>query len=233
MTNSVEGTVSATLGGLRAEIRGKIPFRFAEQHLRAAHLFRRLVARLEHVNQDQARHAFFDEIRAYTSACILSAAAALEAIANELWLAHKSEVLKAYLEGDTSKPKLSLKRIEQKPTLDKYNLALEALGAKAFEEHDPVYFAVQNLIEFRNVLIHMKPVSNDREQTLERSLRESFALSPFTSEDADFLTLRCMSAGSCTWATSNAHNFLAAFVERAGDGKLDSRVHELLELEEE
>lgn len=75
---------------VRIQMTGRVIANFALQHLKAAIMFRDHLIKLETDYAGQAFGSFFEEIRSYGSACIMSATASLEALINELFIAHNS-----------------------------------------------------------------------------------------------------------------------------------------------
>ena len=75
---------------IRFQGTGRVIANFALQHLKAASMFRHHLIKLETDYAGQAFGSFFEEIRSYGSACIMSATALLEALINELFIAHNS-----------------------------------------------------------------------------------------------------------------------------------------------
>ena len=72
------------------QVTGRVIANFALQHFHAATLFRDHLLRLEAEHAGHQYGAFFESIRCYASACIMSAAASMEALINELFIAHGS-----------------------------------------------------------------------------------------------------------------------------------------------
>src|SRR5687767_3067117 len=134
---------------------GRVIANFAWQHLRAATIFRDHLIKLETDNAGRAFGSFFLEMRSYGSACIMSAAASLEALINELFIAHNSP-LRAQLPDFESKF-WGKGGIERKPILEKYQLALKMLNQPLLNEHSSPYRDAWALIELRNALVHYKP----------------------------------------------------------------------------
>lgn len=65
---------------------------FAWQHLKAATIFRDRVFALEDEHLKEPLGLFFEEVRSYASACLMSSAASLEALINELFIAHDGQL---------------------------------------------------------------------------------------------------------------------------------------------
>ncbi len=82
------------LPSIRFQGQGRVIANFALQHLTAATIFRDQLVKLEADNAGQPFGNFFVEIRSDGSACIMSAAASLEALINELFIAHNSPLRK-------------------------------------------------------------------------------------------------------------------------------------------
>jgi len=198
-----------------AQATGRVIANFAWQHLRAAALFRQHLVRIETEHAGQEFSAFFEDIRSYASACIMSAAASLEAFINELFIAHNSK-LRAQLK-DFEAEFWGKGGIERWPILDKYQHALSMLQAPCFDERAPPYREAWGLIELRNALVHYKPTwdpERQRQAELAEVLMDRFALSPFPDEGADFVTMKCMSAGCGTWAISTVIALITEFDAR-------------------
>jgi hypothetical protein len=71
------------------EVSARVIANFAWQHLKAATIFRDHVTALEKEYIKGDFGAFFEEIRSYASACLMSSVASLEALINELGLTPK------------------------------------------------------------------------------------------------------------------------------------------------
>lgn len=200
--------------GLQAT--GRVIANFALQHLTAAALFRNHVARVESQNAGQSFGAFFEDIQSYGSACIMSSAAALEAFINELFIAPSGKLrsLIADFEADF----WGRGGIERKSILDKYQQALAMLNMPELDEDMSPYRDAWGLIELRNALVHFKPTWDPvrrRQIELEEALAGQFALSPFPGAGADFVTMKCMSAGCASWAVATVVGFVREFDSRA------------------
>ena len=197
---------------------GRVIATFAAQHLKAASLFRDHVARIETENLGQEFGAFFEDIRSYASACIMSSTASLEALINELFIAHGSKLRAGVSNFETA---FWGRGIERKPTLDKYQLALSVLRVKKFKEtNTPAYRAAGALVELRNALIHHQPTwdlpPRPRQDNLAAALkRQHFPVSPFLPDKrADFVTMQCMSHGCARWAVETVVAFVSEFDAR-------------------
>jgi hypothetical protein len=217
---------------------------FALQHLRAASLFRALVEQLESEHAGEESGPFYDDIRSYCSACIMSSVASMEALINELFLMDGGRLrYMVELKGDfdelfwgrktttrREKPKKRRKwkatekrgpkGIERNSCLKKYQLALTFLEKEPLDEQSDVYRDAHDLIEFRNYLVHFKPITWDlrtrRSTPLEELLAGRFPLSPFPNIGANFLTRKCMCSGAARWALETRMALTREFQSRAG-----------------
>lgn len=201
-----------------AHIQGRYVATFASQHLQASLIFRDHLVSIEAQHAGEEFGAFFGIIRSYGSGCIMSAAAALEALINELFITAGS--LRATLQDfDVEFWGSSARRgIEGLPILEKYQRALNLLGVALLDETAPVYADARWLIELRNALVHFKPIwDSERKRTIELSeaLRDRFPLSPFVDTGADFVTMKCMSGGCANWAIAAVVSLVREFDVRA------------------
>jgi hypothetical protein len=214
--NHIVQPPSGQLQNMTMQATGRVIATFAFQHLTAAALFRDHVARIESQNADQGFGAFFEHIRSYGSACIMSSAAALEAFINELFIAHNGKLRALITDFETEF--WGRGGFERKPILDKYQQALSMLNMPALDEHASPYREAWGLIELRNGLVHYKPTwdpDRQRQIELEEALAGQFALSPFPDTGADFVTMKCMSAGCARWAVGTVVAFVREFDSRA------------------
>jgi hypothetical protein len=213
----VVGSLSATELPDTVTATARVIATFALQHLRAAKHFRNRVGDLEAAHIGRPFGEFFDEVRAYSSACLMSCAAGLEALINELFLAHGSPLRSKF--DDFEHQFWGKSGIENQPFLKKYQTALRLLGAKPLDQSSRLYRDVWAVHELRNALVHYKPTWDpDRHRVIELrdELDGRFELSPFPDAGANFISMRCMSAGCTRWAFDASISFIAEF---------DSRTH--------
>jgi hypothetical protein len=191
----------------------RVTANFALQHLKAAALFRDHVVRIETQILRQGLSQFPDELRSYGSACIMSSAAALEALINELFITPEGE-LRARMpdfENEFWKPYVG---VECKPILGKYQHALALLNKPKLNENISPYQDAKGLIELRNMLVHFKPTWDpDRKRRIDitKLLEGRFALSPFLGSGSDLFSMRCMSAGCTQWAVGTVKSYVSEF----------------------
>jgi hypothetical protein len=189
---------------------------FAFQHLKAAVTFRDHVASIEQSHAGQPFGPFFEDIRSYGSACIMSAAASLEALINELFIDPYGPLRKQLEDFETDF--WGPRGIERKRPLEKYQIALRMLGYPKLEQDAQPYRDAWALIELRNALVHFKPTwdpERQRNVDLTDVLRNKYELSPFPDTGADFVTMRSMSAGCMSWVTQTVFAFVQEFHGRA------------------
>jgi hypothetical protein len=187
--------------------------------LKAATISRDRVIALEGEHVGQPLGAFFEEIRSYASGCLLSAAASLEALINELYIAHNCRLRTQF--ADFESEFWGENGIERKRILKKYQLALEMLGAAHLDQHCAPYRDAWALLELRNALVHFKPTwdpEHQRRVELVDVLAGRFSLSPFPDVGADFISAKCMSGGCAQWAVATTFALIHEFDQRT---KLD------------
>ena len=146
----------------------------------------------------------------------MSSAASLEALINELFIAHDGK-LRARM-SDFETEFWGSKGIERKkPMLIKYQLALAMLNVSKFNQKASPYREASALVELRNALVHHKPTwdrARGHEVELAEVLKGRFLVSPFPDEAADFVTMKCMSHGCASWAVETVVAFTSAFDAR-------------------
>lgn len=189
---------------------------FALQHLKAASTFRNQLQSIEAANDHNAFGAFFEDIRSYGSACIMSTAASLEALVNEFFINPEGQLRKQLADFEVAF--WGRNGIERKSPLEKYQLALDMLGQARMDEHGASFRNAWALFELRNALVHYKPTWDpDRQRMVElvEVLKGKYDLSKFPDSEADFVTMRTMSSACMNWVVASAIAFLREFDSRA------------------
>lgn len=196
---------------------GRVIATFGFQHLSTCILFRDKLESIEKENLGNEFGSFFETVRAYGSAGIMSAAAALEALINELFIDPHENLRPLF--SDFEKEFWKKGGVERKPILKKYNLALSMLGAQTIDTNDSIYVETDALIELRNALVHFKLIwdpKRKRHIALETMVAGKFQLSPFPDSGADFVTMKAMSSSCLRWSISTIGQFIEEFQKRAG-----------------
>jgi len=194
-----QGTVSASV---RANL--------ALQHLLGAARFTRQSYQVEQANAGKPNGPFFEELIHLVTAAVTLSVGSLKAFANEL-----------FADGTQCFSSLS-KEIrdaiwvlaEQRPSMEKYDLALTLHAARPFDKGLPVYQNVEALVRLRNALIHFNPEwddAQDKHKKLSEHLRNKFPLSPFSPANGPLFPKRCMSHGCAEWAVRSVIAFLTDF----------------------
>lgn len=218
---------------------GRAISNFALPHYVAAKTFVQQANAIEVANVGRPFGPFYDGLRTFVSAAVLSSTAAMEAFINESFVAHggalrtKLKDFDAEFWGDASAGAGVLTRflsqllgrrrrrrgIEMFSILDKYNKALKLLGKPKIAKGDPIYVHAELLIGMRNYLIHFKPLwdaPRDREQELINGLTGKFTLSPYVDPTSDFVTMRCMTASCGDWAVRTTKDLIHEYGRRTG-----------------
>jgi hypothetical protein len=186
---------------LKVNAEGASRFNFSIEHLLAAAHFSRHVAELEQAHTGEPFGAFFDEILWFSSACVLSCAAGLEAYVNELFIDHFPDL----------RPE-DADKIEWKSILEKFNDALRLKQKPLLDGSRPIQ-DVAALLALRNHLTHFKPRWDYNK--LSRNLEVRFAPSPFIA-DRSIFPQGWATHGCTKWAVKSCVDFLIAFESRAG-----------------
>jgi hypothetical protein len=166
---------------------------------------------------------------------ILSSVAFLESTINELY---SDAVDNAYFFYDEKNETL-LKTISEKwkneknfdraPLVNKYQKILLIAGTFAFDDDDPAYTNVRNLIEIRNFLMHYKrewltvkkgrmvgDCCETQGEKLEKILKTRFAPNPFAHKNQPFFPDKCLGHGCAEWAILNSLIVSDEFFRRLG-----------------
>ena len=179
------------------------------RHLSAAVRFSCAVGPLEQEHQDQPIGEFWEEIFSLSTACVLTAAASVEAYANEL-----------FFERDTVFPGYSsdlLTTYDRKPTKEKFDYALSWRKCPdGLDWGKPPGQDVTALIKLRDALMHYKlcDSKSDHNKSISNKLRYKFEPSPFFSDD-DIFPQRWASYSCTKWAVKSVVDFLNEFVSIA------------------
>lgn len=209
-------TLQAELG-LTASVEAVLRTRtdFSIQHLLAATYFSRQVANVERAHAGEKFGSFFEEILWFSSACVLSCAAALEAYANELFVDRAQHF--PDLRSDIVDKLWEL--YEQKPTLEKFDMALYIKQKPPLERGSRPTQDVAALIALRNGLTHFKPEWDDEQvehAKISKRLADRFAPSPFLADQEPIFPKGWATSGCTRWAVQAAVSFLQDFEISAG-----------------
>lgn len=210
----VTAKCEAVLGPIRCESRATVRMNFSVQHILAAAKFSRHVNIIEQENHDKPFGAFYEDILAYSSACVSSSVSSIEAYANELFV----DVEKNFPD---LKPDVMHKLwgfFEQRPLLDKFDFALLLRGKTELDKGVSPYQDIAALIALRNALTHFKPEwENDQAVHAKVSARLSGRFKPsqyFQGHEPIFP--RRWACHSCTkWAVDSCITFVEAFDSQA------------------
>ena len=215
----VSGNASA-MAHATAIASGSARTNLALQHLLGAARFTRQACQVEQANAGKPFGPFFEELFHLATAAITLSVASLEAFANEL-----------FADGTQRFPSFSKEILdavwvlaEQRPFMEKYDLALTLHAAPRFDKGVPVYQNVDALVHLRNALIHFKPEWDDAQvahKKLSARLQYKFALNPFLPAHEPLFPRGCMSYGCAEWAVTSVVGFLTDFQVRL---KMESKI---------
>lgn len=188
---------------------------FAWQHMKAATLFRDKVRELEITHASDGMGPHYEIVRSYASGCLMSTAAALEALINELFIDPHCSLRPKF--SDFDRQFWGRGGLEMKPILDKYQEALRLLGLPPLDETRTLFQDAEALIGLRNSLVHYKPTwdaDQPKKATLTMYLAGKYPLSPLLTGKNDFVSMESMSHGCCKWAVDTAFAFIRDFDAR-------------------
>lgn len=206
-------------------------------HVSAAVHFARLSTNHEadetRIFLDQSRFSenWLFENNAYVIASILSMAAFLEAVINELFsnaLDNQGEKI-VRLDEKTRQSLadtwIRVKSDRRIGTLEKYQCALEATRKNKFNDGTSPFQDVRCVIDLRNALVHYVPETRESPADenselafftkLEKRLKGKFNPSPlYRNSNEPFFPSRCLSAGCAKWVIMSGLTFTDAFFSR-------------------
>jgi hypothetical protein len=218
MTGESSLTMTATaLAAVRAN--------FSITHLLSAAYFSRNTGAIESANAGKGFGDFFEDIQTNAIATVLTSVAGLEAYANELF-ADRTQVFTGTKSTVIDKLwELS----EQKPILEKYDLALLLLGASPFDRGEAPYQDLTALIKLRNALTHYKPEWSDQQfehKKISSVLYKRAEKSKFFGSNESLFPRAWATHGTTSWVINSTVKFLLDFEKRAD---LKSRINPFLD----
>jgi hypothetical protein len=198
---------------------------FNVQHMVAAAVFARKVYEIEasYDNEEglvsgEAHYAH----RGYVAGAVFSAVASLEATINELFIDAQDRDPHTFKGADpVFAPSLARRwgKVERRPTLRKYQIALELAKKQEFPKDSSPYEEVDSLIDLRNALVHYKPewdIDQRKHKEIEDRLKSRFALNPFSGPNDAFFPKKCLGHGCAEWAINSGVSFINEFFGRLG-----------------
>ena len=211
----ISGVGAVIAAAARVEAEAALRTNFSILHLLAAAHFSRHVADLEQAHTGEPFGAFFEEIVWFSSACVLSCSAGLEAYANELFV-DRSEHF------PDLRPEVADKLwelFEQKPTLEKFDMALLLKKKPVLDRGSRPTQDVAALVALRNGLTHFKPEWENEQMMhakLSQKLAHRFVPSPFLAVAESIFPRRWATHGCTQWALKSCFDFLTGFESLAG-----------------
>lgn len=194
---------------------GGFRFNFAIQHLLGAAHFSRHVAELEQAHTGKMFGGFFDEILWFSSACVLSCSAGLEAYANELFI-DRSQHFPDLRPEDADK---LWDVIQRNRTLEKFDFALLLKQKPLLGQWSRLTEDVRALIDLRNRITHFKSQWDGKtgaHAEVSRTLEDRFEPSPFLPDTESLFPRRWATHGCTRWALKSCVDFLIAFESLSG-----------------
>lgn len=208
------------LAALTVQAAGDTRVNLSGPHLLSAASFSRRVGDLEAAHAGKEFGEFWNDIFANATATVFASVAALESYANELFIDHekvfpelKSEVMAKLWE-----------LYEQKPPLEKFDLALLLKSQGSFDRGATPYQDVAALAKLRNGLVHFKPEwfsEQEEHAKLSATLRHRATLSPFFQPTEPLFPRGWASHATAVWVVRSVFDFIVEFERRA---QVDARM---------
>jgi len=161
---------------------------------------------------------------------LLSSVAFLESTINELYADAADD---AYFFSDEKNEALfrtirekwkNDKNFDRAPLITKYQKILAIAKKGVFDENNPVFSDVRDLVEIRNYLMHYKrewvivkrnEEAGDRKETkaekFEKLLKNKFSENPLAQKNQQFFPDKCLGHGCAEWAVQNSLKFTDEF----------------------
>jgi len=213
--SDVIGVVGFAVGGARVVAEGTHRANLSIHHLLAAAHFSRHVSEIEHSHAGEPFGEFFEEVLWFSSACVLSSVAGLEAYANELFVDRSQHFTDLRAEIIDKLWEL----FEQKPTLEKFDMALLLKKKPLLNRGCRPTQDVAALVALRNGLIHFKPEWDDEKAVharISQQLTHRFKPSPFLPDPEWIFPRRWATHGCTAWAVESSVAFLSEFESISG-----------------
>jgi len=197
---------------------GRVIANFAWQHLKAASLFRDHVLRIETDHMGLPLGAFFEDIRSYASACIMSSTPRLRLSSMSYSLPTTASFGRRSATSRTSfgavKAVKALKAGERSTSTNLRSRC--SMSRSSIQRRRPIAKPRRwsNYVTRSFTISQLGTRARGREVELAEVLKGRFLVSPFPDEGADFVTMKCMSHGCARWAVETVVAFISEFDTR-------------------
>jgi hypothetical protein len=208
---------------------------FSVRYIQSAALLCRLGYRIEKKYLDSGRISEEARLRheVFILNSVLSSVAFLESTINEL---HADAADDAYFFSDEKNEELlktigekwrNEKNFDRAPLANRYQKILIITEKPVFDDDNPVFSTIRNLIEIRNFLMHYKREwiviqkgglsgvsSETHEEKMERMLKNKFPGNPLAQKNSPFFPDICFGHGCAEWAVENSLAFTDEFFKK-------------------
>ena len=231
MTDKV-GLTGVAGAGVVGTVVAKMRTHYSISHMWSAAYLTRCAAKIESDYKGGFTETLFYRHRAYVTAAIASAVAALEAAANELFCdaADNHTIQLAPLGADTialyaDMWRRGVPRTARYSVTDKFDIAIALAKRPPLDAGASPYQDVATLVAVRNALIHYEPVWMTAgvpetplggQHPFEKRLAGKFALNPLTGAGNPFFPDKCLAHGCAEWGVQNAIAFADLAFARLG-----------------
>lgn len=193
---------------------------YANSHLSAAIHFHKAVAEIEQANSGKEYGEFWDIAQYNAVACVLTAVAAIEAYANEIY-ADRSQFFGSQAADQIDEMmRICSKNMRTLETIAKLELFLRVAKNTAIDRGRDPYRSICALIELRNAVVHFKPEPNSNapaHEALSKKLRSCIKPGPFIQANNEALfPRRWVSASSTRWVILSTIAFVREYEKLGG-----------------
>ena len=207
---------------------------FSVRYIQSAALLCRLGYSIERDNKDPSPEILLRH-EAFILNSLLSSVAFLESAVNELYADAADE--ESLFQDETTESLLRAiaerwrneKNFDRAPVIEKYQRILSIAEKAVFDEREPGFSNVRQLVLIRNYLMHYRrewvPAKSGMRrdddsvtvaESFEKSLKTKFAPNPFAHKKRPFFPDQCLGHGCSEWAVVNCMVFADEFFRRLG-----------------
>ncbi|MCJ2054769.1 hypothetical protein [Methylobacterium sp. J-070] len=193
---------------------------YANSHLCAAIHFHKAVDQIESINAGKEYGEFWVVAQYNAVACVLTAVAAVEAYANEIYADREQIFGPQAADQIDEMMRICGRSMRTLDTIAKLELFLRITKNTEIDHARDPYRSICALVELRNAVVHFKPEPNSHapaHEALSKKLRSCIKPGPFIRANNEALfPRRWISASSTKWAVMTAISFVREYEKLAG-----------------
>jgi hypothetical protein len=193
---------------------------YVNSYLCAAIHFHKSVETVEQTNKGKEYGEFWDVAQYNAVACVLTAVAAIEAYANEIYADRMQIFGTEGLHEIDEMMRINSRNMGNLGPIAKLELFLRMAKAKNLSRGRDPYRSICAIVELRNALVHFQPEPNSkapRHEALSKKLRSCIKPGPFIKAEKEPLFPRLwVSASSTKWVVTSTIAFVREYEKLAG-----------------